>query len=237
MVSMKFVRRLTVAAAIAAALVPHAGAQSHHRHENTVNRQYRLARAIKDTYSHQWEVAGGLGGLRFEPGTYLRRDNQFDWATNGTYYFTPAYGIVADVRGHYGDVRVNNPTCSGISPDITCTPSLGRVRPLVTEYTFMGGPQWRFYRREKFAVSAHVLGGLSMGNFDGGTHGIPAPEVGIWPTSNVFAASAGVNLDYNFYPNFAFRVQPTYVYTHFGSANQNNKGINLELVYRFGRQK
>jgi len=235
---MKFVRCITAAAALAAALVPSASAQSssHRRHETTVNRQYRLARTIKETYTHQWEVAGGGGFLRFEPGSYLRRDNQIDWATSGTYYFNPAYGLVADVRGHYGDAAVNNAitSCSGTPP--VC-PNLGKFRPLITEYTFMAGPQWRFYRAEKIALSAHVLGGMAMGNFDGGTHGIPAPAVGLWPTGTAVAGSVGVNMDINLYPNLAFRVEPTYVYTRFGSSNQNNKGLNLELVYRFGRQR
>jgi len=229
---------MTAAAALAAALVPTAVAQNaHRRHENTVNRQYRLARAIKETYTHKWEVAGGGGFLRFEPGQYLRRDNQIDWATSAAYYFTPEYGLVADVRGHYGDVHLNNPTCTGVSPFVVCTPSIGAVKPLVTEYTFMAGPQWRFYRKEKFAISAHVLGGMGMGNFDGGSKGVPAPELGMWPDNNhALAGSVGVNFDYNFYPNFAFRWEPTYVYTRFGGANQNNKGMNFELVYRFGRQ-
>ncbi len=55
--------------------------------------------------------------------------------------------------------------------------------------------------------------------------------------NKAFAGSVGVDADYNFYPNFAFRVNPLYLYTHFGSANQNNKGMNFELVYRFGRIK
>jgi hypothetical protein len=240
MVSMKFDRCMTVTAALAAVilLIPQAGAQARRRHETTVNRQYRLAHAIQDTYTHRWEIGAGSGFLRFEPGPALRRDNQIDWATSATYYLTQEYGIVLDISGHFGDVKLNNPSCTttGAPPVTTCSPSIGAVHPLVTEYTFLGGPQWRFYRKEKYAVSAHVLGGEAMGNFDGGTHGIPAPLLGMWPTSNTFAAGAGVDLDYNFYPNLAFRLEPNYVYTHFGSANQNNKGVNFELVYRFGRQ-
>jgi hypothetical protein len=56
----------------------------------------------------------------------------------------------------------------------------------------------------------------------------------------------GINVDYNLYPNLAFRVSPTYVGTFFrrdpldtnhGSAGnlQNNVGVNIGLVYRFGK--
>jgi len=220
---------MTAAAALAAMIVPQVGAQTRRHHENSVTRQLHLTRAIEETYTHRWEIGGGGGFLRFEPGPLLRRDNQIDWAMSGAYYLTPAYGIVAEVSGHDGDVKLNNALPGG--------PNIGSVHPLVTEYTFMAGPQWRFYRSEKYAISGHVMGGYAMGNFDGGSKGIAAPLLGMWPTGNAFAASAGVDLDYNFYPNLALRVEPLYLYTHFGSANQNNKGLNLELVYRFGRIK
>jgi hypothetical protein len=133
--------------------------------------------------------------------------------------------VVADARGHFGDVTLDN------------NPYLSNVRPLVTEYTLMAGGQARFYRKENYALSAHVLGGMALGEFDGGTHGIPAPAVGMWPTGKAAAASGGVNLDYNLYPNLALRLTPYILYTNFGSYNQINKGLNAQLVFRFGRQK
>jgi hypothetical protein len=56
----------------------------------------------------------------------------------------------------------------------------------------------------------------------------------------------GANFDYNFYPNLAFRVSPTYVGTFFRldptdtlhgppGTIQNNFGFNIGLVYRFGK--
>ena len=47
----------------------------------------------------------------------------------------------------------------------------------------------------------------------------------------------GANLDYNFYPNLAARVTPIYLGTTFGGTVQNNLGVNIGLVYRFGRIK
>lgn len=233
---------MTAATALAAVLllmlvaVPQVGAQARRRHETSATRQYRLAHAIQETYTHRWEIAAGSGYMRFRPGSYLRHDTQIDWATSGAYYLTQEYGIVGEISGHYGDAKLPNASCTTVGGVTTCGPN-GVYNPLITEYTFMAGPQWRFYRKEKYAASVHVTGGYAMGNFDGGTHGIPAPVLGLWPTSNTFAAGAGVDLDYNFYPNFAFRLEPNYVYTHFGGANQNNKGVNFELVYRFGRIK
>lgn len=234
---------MTATAALAAgfisiAMVPAAQAQvSHRRHETTANRKFRTARVMEDTYSRKVEAAFGGGFFRFQPGSTLRRATQVDWAASGAYYFTPAYAVVGDIRGNYGDVSLPNAPCTGnTSTTASCAPN-GVYHPLITEYTFMAGPQWRFYRREKYAVSAHVMGGMALGNFDGGTHGIPAQQLGMWPTGNTFAGSVGVNLDYNIYPNLSLRIEPTYVMTHFGGTTQANKGgVNAQVVYRFGKK-
>ena len=135
-----------------------------------------------------------------------------------------------------------------VQPSSTPHPISGVYNPLITEYTFMFGPQYRFYAKQKLTVTANVLGGVSLGNFDGGSKGYSRPVLGMWATSNVAAFSANVNVDYNFYPNLAFRVTPTYVGTtfsgvrsrHTGQSNgsiQNNLGINVGVVYRFGKIK
>lgn len=60
--------------------------------------------------------------------------------------------------------------------------------------------------------------------------------------------SLGVNIDYNFYPNLAFRVSPTYLGTFYrrppadvnhgpDGTIQNNFGFNAGIVYRFGKIK
>jgi hypothetical protein len=194
------------------------------RRESNANRKARIERTIQETYSHKYELFAGGGYLRFRSGQYLQRNNEVTWATSGTYYLNSKLGIVADVRGAYGNAKVGN-TIYNIP------------NPLITEYTFMGGPSYRFYAKQKYAASAHVLAGYTLGNFDGGTKGIPAPSLGLWPTSNRAVFSAGVNLDYNFYPNLAFRLTPTYVGTNFGGTIQNNLGVNAGIVYRFGRLK
>jgi Protein of unknown function, DUF481 len=210
---------------IAALLGSTAHAQGRrNRRESNANRKARIERTIQETYSHKYELFAGGGYLRFRSGQYLQKNNEVTWATSGTYYLNSKLGIVADVRGAYGNAKIGN-TIYNIP------------NPLITEYTFMGGPSYRFYAKQKYAASAHVLAGYTLGNFDGGSKGIPATSLGMWPTSNRAAFSAGVNLDYNFYPNLAFRLTPTYVGTNFGSTIQNNLGVNVGIVYRFGKRK
>jgi hypothetical protein len=204
------------------------------RRESNANRKARIERTIQETYSHRYEVFGGGGYLRFRSGEYLQRNNEVTWATSATYFLNPKLGITADIRGAYGNAKVGNNIYN-------------IANPLITEYTFMGGPSYRFYAKQKFAVTGNVLGGFALGNFDGGSKGIPAPKLGMWATSNPPAISAGVSVDYNFYPNIAVRVTPTYVGTFFngidqatGKSNgsiQNNLGVNAGVVYRFGKIK
>jgi hypothetical protein len=60
----------------------------------------------------------------------------------------------------------------------------------------------------------------------------------MWPSTNARPAfSVGANVDLNLFPNLAFRIAPNYMGTTFGGTLQNNLGVNLGLVYRFGRQK
>jgi hypothetical protein len=201
-------------------------AQSAHRKrsESNANRKARIERTIQDTYSHRWEAGGGGGYLRFRSGEDLQRNNEVSWWVSGTYYMNQKLGILADVRGHYGNAKVGN-TIYNIQ------------NPQISEYTFMAGPNYRVYAKEKYAVSIYGSVGAGIGKFDSGSKGIPAANLGIWPSETRAVFSVGANLDYNFYPNLAMRVTPTYLGSTWGGTIQNNLGVNLGVIYRFGRIK
>jgi hypothetical protein len=194
------------------------------RRETNANRQARIARITKDTYSHLWEVAGGGGYLRYRSGDSLQRNNEVSFWMTGTRYFNPRLGVVADIRGSYGNAKIYN---------------IGFITfdPQVSQYTFLVGPSYRLYAKEKTAVSLFADGGLGLGKFDSGSKGIPSSLLGTWPSGYRPAFSVGLNLDYNFYPNLAMRITPTFVGTTFGGSLQSNGGVNIGLVYRFGRKK
>ena len=211
------------------------------RRETNVNRQARINRTIKDTYTKRYEVFGGGGFLRFRSGEYLKRNTEVSWATSGTYFLNPKLGITADVRGSYGNAHIPNVFALN-----------GQFNPLINEYMFSGGPSYRFYMKEKTAVSAFATGGLAIGNFSGGNKGVASETVGMWKSTNRPVFTGGINFDYNFYPNLAFRVTPTFVGTTFVGTSaigplatgghdvggfQYNFGVNGGIVYRFGRIK
>jgi hypothetical protein len=201
-------------------------AQSAHRkrRESNANRKARIERTIQDTYSHRWEVGGGGGYLRFRSGESLQRNNEVTWWISGTWYKTQKWGILADARGAYGNAKVGN-TIYNIQ------------NPQISQYTFMAGPSYRVYAKEKYAVSIFGTAGAGIGKFDSGSKGIPAQNLGLWPSETRAVFSVGANLDYNFYPNLAARLTPNYLGSTWGGTIQNNLGVNVGIIYRFGRIK
>ena len=194
-------------------------------HETNANRRARIAKTIQDTYTHRWEVGGGGGYLRFRSGQSLQKNSEITFWVNSTYYLNQKLGITGELRGNYGNAKIGNTIYNLPNPQIS-------------EYPFMAGPTYRFRLHQKSAISVFALGGTAIGKFDGDTKGIPATNLGLWPSTNARPAfSIGANLDLNVYPNLAFRISPSYLGTTFGSSLQNNFGFNMGLVYRFGRQK
>ncbi len=217
-------------------------AQTTHRtrRESSANRQARIARMIAETYGHRFEVAGGGGYLRFQSGSQLQKNNEVTFFMSGTYFLNPKLGIIGEVRGGYGNAKIGNP--------VTPTSPFLPFRPQISEYPFLGGVAYRLYAREKIAVTATGEGGVALGKFDGDTKGLPSSALGLWQSATKPAFSLGLNLDYNFYPNLAFRIAPTYVGTFYRldpadtlhgppGTIQNNFGFNAGLVYRFGKIK
>ena len=207
------------------------------RRESSANRRARIARTVQDTYSHRWEVAGGGGYLRFKPGTILQKNDEVTFWMTGTYYLNSRFGIIGEVRGAYGNAKVGN-----------TFPAFLPFNPQISEYPFMGGVAYRLYAKEKLAVSVTGEGGAALGKSDDGAKGLTSADLGLWQSTTKPVFAIGANFDYNFYPNLAFRVSPTYMPTFYrldptdtthGSAGsiQNNFGVNVGVVYRFGRIK
>ena len=195
------------------------------RRESSANRKARIERMVEDTYSHRWEAAGGGGYLRWRSGPLLQRNDEVTFWTSATYFLNQKLGVTGGIDGAYGNAKIGN-TIYNIP------------NPQVSEYTFLAGPAYRLYAQQKTAITAFVEGGTALGKFGGGSKGIPDVDLGLWPSSNARAAfSGGVNIDYNFFPNLAARVTPVYVGTTFGGTVQNNLGVNVGFVYRFGRIK
>jgi len=222
------------------------------KHETNASRQARIQRTIQETYSHRYEVTGGGGYLRFRSGATTKKNNEVSWATAVNYYLNPKLAIVGDIRGSFGNGKPTEDNQFGIP------------RAQINEYTFMGGASYRFYAKEKVALSAQLLGGAGWGIFSGGAKGVTGNDVGFWNDGVRPAFSLGVSADYNLTPTLALRFTPTWVATNFvgtqttvnyyqnpanptgplipvtvgenGAKIQNNIGFNISVLYRFGKQ-
>jgi len=239
--SVKQVAGVLLAASVASgAVAVQAQTTRRTRRESSANRKSRIERTIAETYNHRFEVAGGGGYLRFQSGSALRKNNEVTFFMTATYFLNPKLGIIADVRGAYGNAKIGNP----VTPT---SPTLG-YNPKISEYPFMGGVAYRLYAKEKFAASVTAEGGAAIGKFDGDAKGFQSRDIGVWQSATKPVFSVGANFDYNLYPNLALRVSPTYVGTFYRmdptdtlhgppGTIQNNFGVNVGLVYRFGKIK
>jgi hypothetical protein len=217
--------------------------QEHARRETNASRKARIQRTIDETYAHKYEVIGGGGYLRFRAGDYLKKNNEVTWATQFNYYLNSKLAVVGDARGAFGSANAYIDNQYGV------------YKPQINEYLFMGGASYRFYQKEKVAISGQAVGGVGWGIFSGGSKAVPATYLGLWSSETRPAFSLGVSVDYNIQQNLAVRFTPTYVGTMFRSGPaapdpvtglpattppspsvQNNVGFNIGVVYRFGRR-
>lgn len=187
-------------------------------------RKLRVRQIIQDTYSHQYETYFGGGYLRFRPGSSLQKNSEADWNVGITDYMAGKLGVTADFRGYYGTTY-------------TYVNQFQIFSPSISQYTFMAGPQWRFFEGQHWAWSAFALAGGGHGNFGTGTGGLPPTFIGLYPDGTSLNVTAGASVDYNLGPALALRLTPNYLMSRYGGDTQNNVGFNAGIVYRFGRQK
>jgi hypothetical protein len=198
-------------------------------------RAQRRAAAIHEAYDHSYDLFGGMGYLRFNPGSKLERAHEYAWDLGVTRYYNERLGVTLDGRGYYGTAY------TGISytpPTTTTAITNPFTNPAISQYGVMAGPTYRFYVQPKFSVSGRVLAGFEKGNFSGDTNHSTeiSTALGLWKDGYTYAASVGLPVDYNLTPHLVVRLTPEYHVTGFGSTTQNNLGFTLGWAYRFGKQ-
>jgi hypothetical protein len=186
-------------------------------------RKLRIQQIIQDTYSHKFEFDFGGGALRFRPGSTLQHNNEAGWQVDITDYLRGNLGVTVESRGYYGVAY------TGTNPYSVYNPS-------ISQYSFLAGPRYRFYRGQHWGWTGQVEAGVGHGNFGTGTNSLPPQYVHLWSDATVFNASIGASLDYNLGPGLAIRLTPNYLITNYGSTMEYNPGGNLGVVYRFGRK-
>jgi len=195
-------------------------------------REQRRATAIHDVYNHLYEAYVGGGYLRTKPGEGvetgrgLQKFNTYAWNVGVSRYFNEKLGVTVDGRGYYGKAYLgpNDVTNSAIT------------QPVISQYTAMIGPTYRFILQPKYSVSGRVLAGLGYAHSSGDLGTFAPAQLGLYPDGSAFAVSASLPVEYNVSPGLGIRVAPEYVLTTYGSNKQNGLGVTTGLVFRWGKQ-
>jgi hypothetical protein len=188
-------------------------------------REARRATAIHEVYTHLYEAYAGSGYIRFHPGPHLQRANGYNWNVGFTRYYSERLGFTVDGRGYYEKAfaGINEGSNSFVT------------NPIISQYTAMIGPTYRFLINPRYSVSGRVLAGGAFGNFSGDLGAFTPTEVGLYETSTSPAISVSVPVEYNVSPTIGLRIAPEYLFTRFGSETQNSLGFTGGLVYRWGK--
>jgi hypothetical protein len=184
----------------------------------------RTETAIHDTYSRHYEVTGGYTFMRLQPGHYLAHVSEGGWFGEFTDYVSDHWGITGDARGLYGSAFIGP-----YSP-------IRIFEPSISNYGFMGGPQYRFIMGKTWGVSGQVLAGISRNLFYADSNDTPGTLVGLYPINWKFSWEAGVPIDLNLSPALAVRVTPMVYTTTWGGDTQYSRGFTGGLTYRWGRR-
>lgn len=185
-------------------------------------RAARTQAAIKDTYSHKYDIYFGYAYLRLRPGHFLQHATEYGWNAGFTDYLKPKLGVTVDLRGYYTNAYVgNNP--------------YAEFKPFISNYAVAVGPQYYLRQRKNYAVSGQLLAGVTRNLFYATSAKQPGALVGLYPNQTRFTAIAAVPVDLNLGPGLALRISPTYNLTTLGGDIQHNLGFTLGLNYRFGR--
>ena len=149
-----------------------------------------------------------------------------------TAWLKPKYGIAADVRYDAGTTPVL-PGAQATSPAV-------QTRPLVSQFTYMGGAQYHWFGNQHVGVNFHALAGASSGKFDHSNPGLNSDVfygvTGLYSNRTAFMGVAGGSVDFNRSARLAVRLSPEIVFEHFGTELREYFYVSGGVLYRFGER-
>ena len=177
--------------------------------------------AVPAQYEYAAEVAVGYSTLNIEPGVEFDKTRMNGWNIAVTGYYNEWIGFAADVSNQYGNATPRSGFGGTTSVDLT-------------HWSYLGGPEVRVVRTERFAASARTLFGASRGNAKPDTFTVDDTPTRYSFKNTKFSMVIGAAFDVNITPQLAWRVQPQYLITSFSSKRQGNFGFTTGILYRFG---
>jgi hypothetical protein len=184
-------------------------------------------------YDNRFDISLGMayGHIKAGP-TLLQGANLGGLDLSGSFWFSKHWAVEGSGRGYLGT--------SGAAPN-----DLNIKGPFVSQYLFVGGPEWLGPHNKHGALIAHVLVGGAYGKFEQDLRGNPPSAVDFYNDQVAPAAVFGGHIDLNRSPRWVFRVTPDALYTRYstnyapnsytkkGSFNNWNFGISVGAEYKF----
>lgn len=220
----KSLRSLVIAAALTGAAHSQGTSTSKPQqpdYQPSVAASVKLAARPPVTYDNKYEIYGGLGLQTFQAGQQLPKKMVFgNVEITGTRWITSNLGIAADFRGGAGTTQV--------------FPNSDLSRPLVVQYTGMGGVQYRGPRNQFGAINYHAYAGAMHGVFDETAR--QDLNVGLYTNRTGAIGAIGGSVDFNYSKKIAFRISPDLIFEHLGDETREFGAISFGVIYRIGKR-
>lgn len=184
------------------------------------------------TYDNRYDMSLGMAYDHMKAGpTLLQGSNLGGLDLSGSYWLTRRWGLEGSGRGYLGT------SGAGVN-------SAGIKGPFVSQYFFVGGPQWLGPHNKHGDLIAHALFGGVHGNFEQDLRGNPPQSVAFYNNQNAFAMIIGGHIDLNRSEHWAFRITPDSMWTHYGinyapytKQWDVNFAISVGVRYKFSKKR
>lgn len=183
-------------------------------------------------YDNRYDLSLGMAYDHMKAGpTLLQGSNLGGIDLSGSYWLKKRWGAEGSFRGYLGT------SGAGVNPyDIR--------GPFVSEYFFVGGPEWLGPHNKHGDLIAHALFGGVHGNFEQDLRSHPASSVAFYNNQNAFAMIIGGHMDLNRSEHWVFRITPDSVWTHYGinyapytTQWDVNFAISVGVEYKFSKKR
>ena len=172
------------------------------------------------------EVFGGYSYAKANPEAPLPKQNMNGWMGGASGYMTHWFGASVEIAAGFGSIAAP----SGI----------GGTALNFKEYSYMGGPQFRFVNTKKLQTSVKWLFGGSFGQANIPSSTSPSTVQALAQAGYLgfnqtkFAMLVGVPVDVSVSKLFAIRFEPGLYMTDFNKTKQSNFRFSVGPVFRFG---
>jgi hypothetical protein len=183
-------------------------------------------------YDNRFDASIGLAYDHMKAGpTLLQGSNLGGLDLSGSLWFSRHFAVEGSGRGYLGTsgAGVNSYNING---------------PFVSQYLFVGGPEWLGPHNKHGALIAHVLVGGAYGNFTQDLRGNPPSVVDFYNNQLAPAGVIGGHLDLNRTAHWVFRITPDAVVTRYSinyppktTSTDVNFAISVGVQYKFSKKR